>query len=141
MTIKQVLSATKAAGEDDGFTVDGREVNQVRVVGNILRQDKVALTHDELRLYGMVFQRHDLEVEEFQALLKIGEWKTLQDKEELTRAGERVEKVSVVVRGNVVAHARDGDVALGEGKYVGEVSLLKVYASVCLLYTSPSPRD
>ena len=100
------------------------------MIYNILRQDKVALTHDELRLYGMVFQRHDLEVEEFQALLKIGEWKTLTDKEELTRAGERVEKVSVVVRGNVVAHARDGDVALGEGKYVGEVSLLKVYASV-----------
>jgi hypothetical protein len=104
------------------------------MIYNILRQDKVALTKDELRLYGMVFQRHDLEVEEFQALLKIGEWKTLKDREELTRAGERVEKVSVVVRGNVVAHARDGDVALGEGKYVGEVSLLKVYASV------PRPR-
>ena len=45
MTIKQVLSATKAAGEDDGFTVDGREVNQVRVVGNILRQDKKETKH------------------------------------------------------------------------------------------------
>ena len=40
------------------------------MIYNILRQDKVALTKDELRLYGMVFQRHDLEVEEFQALLK-----------------------------------------------------------------------
>ena len=84
---------------------------------------------DEVLVAG-VDENVDLEVEEFQALLKIGEWKTLNDKEELTRAGERVEKVSVVVRGNVVAHARDGDVALGEGKYVGEVSLLKVYASV-----------
>ena len=43
MTIKQVLSATKAAGEDDGFAVDGREVNQVRVVGNILRQIRQGL--------------------------------------------------------------------------------------------------
>ena len=40
MTIKQVLSATKSGGDDDGFTVGGREVHQVRVVGNVYNVDK-----------------------------------------------------------------------------------------------------
>ena len=55
MTIKQVLSATKAAGEDDGFTVDGREVNQVRVVGNILRHPAALglLRHRHGRVVGL----------------------------------------------------------------------------------------
>ena len=35
------------------------------MIYKILGQAKVSLTKDELRLYGMVFQRHDLEIEEF----------------------------------------------------------------------------
>jgi replication factor A2 len=40
MTIKQFLSATKAGVDGDEWTVDGRAVQQVRVVGNVLKQDK-----------------------------------------------------------------------------------------------------
>lgn len=36
------------------------------MIYKILGQAKVSLTKDELRLYGMVFQRHDLEIEEFE---------------------------------------------------------------------------
>lgn len=64
----------------------------------------------------------------FQSLLKIGEWKTLDDGAKLTTAGEAVQNVYVVVRGTVTAETKDGPVALPAGKYVGEVSLLKVYS-------------
>lgn len=40
MTIKQVLSASKAGVDGDEWTVDGRAVAQVKLVGNVLRQDK-----------------------------------------------------------------------------------------------------
>ena len=98
------------------------------MIYGILNTQKVALTKDELRLYGMVFQHHDLEVEEFQSLLEIGSFKTLPPGQDLTTAGTPVENVYVIVRGDVTAHAKGGDVPLSPGKYVGEVSLLKVYA-------------
>ena len=93
----------------------------------------LTLTKDELRLYGMVFQHHDLEVEEFQSLLEIGSFKTLPPGQDLTTAGTPVENVYVIVRGDVTAHTKGGDVPLSPGKYVGEVSLLKVYADATLI--------
>ena len=37
LTIKQLLGATKAAADDEGFQIDGRELSQVRLVGNVGR--------------------------------------------------------------------------------------------------------
>ena len=34
LTVKQLLGATKAGADDEGFSVDGRELSQVRIVGN-----------------------------------------------------------------------------------------------------------
>jgi len=39
LTIKQLLGATKAAADDEGFQIDGRELSQVRLVGNVVTVD------------------------------------------------------------------------------------------------------
>lgn len=97
------------------------------MICKILNTPKVQLTKEELRLYGMVFQRMDLEVDEFHDLVAVGEWMTLPDKTELTRAGEPVDAVYVVVRGAVVAETpKDGDVAIPPGHYVGEARTARV---------------
>jgi len=39
LTVKQLLGATKAGADDEGFHVDGRELSQVRIVGSVLSED------------------------------------------------------------------------------------------------------
>lgn len=97
------------------------------MIYKLLATPSVSLSKEELRLYGMVFQRHDLEIEEFRQLAAVGSFETLPDKHRLTTAGEAVDKVYVVVRGSVAAETEGGAVAIPPGHYVGEVSFIQSY--------------
>ena len=96
----------------------------------LLNTENVTLTPAELKMYGMVFQRHALEVDEFQGLMKRGEWIDMKDGDKLTTYNQLNEWVWIIVKGDVVVSANDAsnnknDIKLKEGQFVGEVSLLK----------------
>jgi hypothetical protein len=96
------------------------------MIYKILHTEKITLTTDELRFYGMVFQKHQLELKEFQDLLKLGDWQTFKGGEELTRVGQIVDRVFFITRGKIEIPTKDvTPIVRAEGHFVGEVSLLK----------------
>jgi hypothetical protein len=103
------------------------------MIYRLLSTDKVTLSVDELKVYGMVFQRHQLEVGDFTNLMKRGEWVTLKAGDKLTELEKPVDAVWIIVDGNVKVVGDDehqsasDEIVLNPGQFVGEVSLLRDY--------------
>ena len=99
------------------------------MIYKLMSGDHITLRPNDLKLYGMVFQKSNLEIEEFQHLLSIGKWLDIKDGGHLTEAGKVNEHVYIIAEGvvGVVDDDPNTEVKLHAGQFVGEVTLLNDY--------------
>jgi CRP-like cAMP-binding protein len=88
----------------------------------LLERRPVALPPDALRLHRLAFR--SLTPREFSNLLAVGAWENISAGERFVRRGEPLERVMIIVEGQVHVETPAGMVALGPGRFVGEMSYI-----------------
>jgi hypothetical protein len=98
-------------------------INIVQLIILARARWRVRLSEEERALYATAFGR--LDAVNFHRLLRAGAWREFAQQTELTRQGEPVTHVHLLVRGNAVVHVDGSLVAgLGTGAFIGEMAFL-----------------
>lgn len=94
-----------------------------------LSGDRISLSPDEMRLYGLMFGHHHLDPHAFKRLLDIGTWVNHNPEETLTTEGQHVSKVRFLVSGEVTVYIGGERVARMNtpGHFVGEMALMEKF--------------
>jgi hypothetical protein len=88
----------------------------------LLERRPVALPPDALRLHRLAFR--SLTPREFANLLRVGAWQDIPAGERFVRRGEALDRVMIIVEGRVQVETPGELVALGPGRFVGEMSYI-----------------
>jgi hypothetical protein len=90
----------------------------------IMRERRpVTLTPDEETLYRLAFR--SLDRRKFSRLAGLGRWRDAEKGQELSKEGERVNEILVLISGKIAARIRDQTIGiLGPGKLVGTAGML-----------------
>ncbi len=93
-------------------------INLYHITRILLERRPVSFTADEQQLYDLAFQ--SLEPREFLKLLKLGEWKTARQGDNILTRGQPIAQIAVPIAGNVSA-SRDNKVVaqLHPGELIG----------------------
>lgn len=91
--------------------------------------DKISLSADEMRLYGLMFGHHHLDPHAFKRLVDIGQWVNHKPGEVLTTEGQHVSKVRLLVSGDVTIHIDNELVYKMDtpGHFIGEMALMEKF--------------
>jgi CRP-like cAMP-binding protein len=92
--------------------------------------DRINLSPDEMRLYGLLFGHHHLDPHAFKRLVDIGRWVKYEADEVLTTQSEHVDKVRVLTSGSVEVF-KDGALISttdAPGNFIGEMALMAQFS-------------
>lgn len=95
----------------------------------IMCGDRIDLSPDEMRLYGLLFGHHHLDPHAFKRLVDIGKWATHASGEVLTIEGKHVSKVRLLVSGEVCVTLNGEFISTlnTPGNFIGEIALMEKY--------------
>ena len=96
-------------------------INATHIAVLIKERTRIVFTDEESELYGTLFK--NLAPFEFMKLMRIGQWKTVEENSVLTIAGEPQSSVILLYNGSASVKAMDRDLAnLRDGDFIGEMS-------------------
>lgn len=98
----------------------------------ILSAEKVVLSPDEVRLYGLLFKEGDLDPTAFHHLVTLGDWATYPAGTVFTTQNEKVEHVRLLFQGSVAVKVDEEVISSLSlpGQFIGEQALVRIHSHV-----------
>ena len=112
-------------------------IHAFSLVSLIRERNGVSFTPEEEEIFETVF--HDFSPVEFMKLLRIGEWRSINQNEVLVREGERVGEIIFIYNGEASISSKGKMInSLRDGAFIGEMEFLSEKAATATVQsTSP----